>query len=181
MRIGVYPGSFDPPTLAHLEIARTARDVHGLTRVDLAVSRIALGKASPRTPTFEERLEVIRSSVAEIEGLEIVVTAFRLITDIAAGYDVVVMGADKWVQVNDPVWYGGDVAARDAAVARLPTLALAPRSNHEIPDEHRLPVAPDLVEVSSTEARRGRVEWMTDAARRFDATTGAWTKRAGTD
>jgi hypothetical protein len=177
MRTGVYPGSFDPPTRAHLEIARTARDVHGLTRVDLAVSRTVLGKSSPTTPTFEERVEVIRSSVAEIEGLEIVVTGFGLIADIAAGYDVVIMGADKWVQINDPIWYGGDEAARDAAVARLPTLALAPRSTHEIPVEHRLPVDPDLVEVSSTEARRGRVEWMTEAARRFDATTGAWTKR----
>ena len=36
-RLGVYPGSFNPPTVAHLEIALTAREHHGLHRVDFAV------------------------------------------------------------------------------------------------------------------------------------------------
>ena len=36
-RIGVYPGSFNPPTIAHIEIALAARAHHGLQRVDLAV------------------------------------------------------------------------------------------------------------------------------------------------
>ncbi|MEC8920902.1 MAG: nicotinic acid mononucleotide adenylyltransferase, partial [Actinomycetota bacterium] len=33
MRHGVYPGSFDPPTLAHLAVADAARRRHGLDRV----------------------------------------------------------------------------------------------------------------------------------------------------
>ena len=44
-----------------------------------------------------------------------------------AGYDVVVMGADKWAQVRDPAWYDGSVAARDAALARLARVLVAPR------------------------------------------------------
>ncbi len=165
VRIGVYPGSFNPPTRAHLEIALAARDTHGLSRVDLAVSAVALGKETVRFPDVASRIEVIRASIADIDGLGLIVTRAQLITEIADGYDVVVMGADKWSQVNDPVWYGDDEAERDAHLARLPDLALAPRPPHEIPAEHRLPVAEDLLEISSTAAREGRREWMTDAAR----------------
>lgn len=174
--LGVYPGSFNPPTRAHIEIALAARKAHGLLRVDLAISAVALGKESVQIPHFDHRLDVIRSSIAGITGLGLIVTDAQLIADIAHGYDVVVMGADKWTQVNDPSWYGGDPAARDAVLARLPRLALAPRPPHQIPDAHRLPVADDLLEVSSSAARGGRVEWMTDAAREFDQRTGAWTE-----
>lgn len=169
-RIGVYPGSFNPPTRAHVEIALAARDTHGLIRVDLAISAVALGKDDVVRPTLAQRLDVIRASLDGIDGLGVVVTEAQLIADISRGYDVVVMGADKWTQVNDPAWYDDDHAARDAALARLPRLALAPRPPHEIPDEHRLPVADDLLEISSSAARAGRTDWMTDAAR----TSGHW-------
>jgi nicotinate-nucleotide adenylyltransferase len=175
-RIGVYPGSFNPPTRAHVEIALAARDAHHLHRVDLAVSAVALGKESVMVPRFEERVQVIRASIEGIDGLGLVITDAQLIADIAEGYQVVVMGADKWTQVNDPEWYGGDVTARDAALSRLPRLALAPRAPHNIPDAHRLAVDDDLLDVSSTAAREGRTEWMTDAARSFDTATGAWTE-----
>lgn len=177
-RIGVYPGSFNPPTRAHLEIALTARSVHGLERVDLAVSSVSLGKEDMTVPHLEHRLHVLRATIERVPGLGLHVTEAQMIVDIADGYDVVVMGADKWVQVNDPAWYGGDPVARDEALARLPTLALAPRDPHRVPDEHRLPVADDLLEVSSTAARGGRVEWMTEAAAEFDRATGAWTDEA---
>lgn len=172
--IGVYPGSFNPPTLAHIEIALAARRVHSLTRVDLAVSAIPLGKDTVTVPRFEERLSVIRASIERFEGLGLLVTEAQLIVDIADGYDVVVMGADKWAQVNDPSWYDDDRAQRDEVLRRLPRLALAPRPPHAIPDEHRLPVSDDLLDVSSRGARAGRVEWMTDAARKFATETGAW-------
>lgn len=178
-RIGVYPGSFDPPTRAHVEIALAAREVHGLVRVDLAVSAVALGKEDRGHPPLSTRVEVIRRSIADIEGLELVVTEAQLVVDIAHGYDVVVMGADKWAQVNDPAWYGNDPEARDAVLARLPQPALAPRPPHRIPDEHRLPVADDLLEISSTAARAGRRDYMTEAAAAHDLATGAWTRRGG--
>ncbi|MEQ8840049.1 MAG: hypothetical protein RIB98_03635 [Acidimicrobiales bacterium] len=173
--LGVYPGSFNPPTLAHIEIALAALRVHDLARVDLAVSAVPLGKDRVDVPSFDQRVAVIQASIADVDGLGLVVTHAQLIVDIADDYDVVVMGADKWVQVNDPSWYGDDAAERDAVLARLPRLALAPRPPHTIPSEHRLPVDDDLLEVSSSAARAGRVEWMTPAAREFNARTQAWT------
>ena len=98
-RLGVYPGSFNPPTVAHLEIALIAREHHGLHRVDFAVSTVTLGKESVMRPPFEERLAVIESSIADVDGLGLIVTEHQLIADIAGGYDVVVMGADKWLSL----------------------------------------------------------------------------------
>jgi len=172
--LGVYPGSFDPPTTAHLEIALAALHHHNLERVDLVVSTVALGKAHALVPRLEDRLDVLRATVAEIKGLGVRVTEAQMIVDIAQGYDVVIMGADKWAQVNDVAWYQ-DVEARDHALSRLPIVALAPRPPHPIPPHHALPLPEDLFEISSSAVRAGRVEWMTDAAARFDRATGAWT------
>ncbi len=172
-RIGVYPGSFNPPTIAHVEIALTARSIHRLDRVDLAVSVSALGKVDVVRPTFAERLAVIEASVAAVDGLGVIVTEHQLIADIADGYQVVVMGADKWHQVNDVSWYTGE-AERDAAIASLPALALAPRTGFSVPDEHRLPVDAHLLDVSSSAVRAGRTEWMTPQARAHHQATGAW-------
>ena len=172
-RAGVYPGSFNPPTLAHVEIALAACAAHRLDRLDLAVSVAALGKAEPVGPPLSERIDVIEASLAEHGSLRVVVTHDRLIADIATGYDVVVMGADKWQQVNDVAWYE-DTDARDAAVASLPTLALVPRRGFTVPPEHRLDLSDDLLDVSSSAVRAGRLEWMTPAARAHHDRTGAW-------
>ncbi len=172
--LGVYPGSFDPPTRAHIEIALAARRHHDLERVDLVVSTVALGKSDALVPRLEDRVDVLRATVADIDGLSVRVTEAQMIVDIAEGYDVVVMGADKWAQVNDVVWYDNE-GDRDRALELLPTVALAPRPPHPIPAHQALPLRDDLLEISSSAVRAGRVEWMTDAAARFDRATGAWT------
>ncbi len=138
------------------------------------VSTVALGKPDALVPRLEDRLAVLRETVADIDELGVRVTHAQMIVDIAEGYDLVVMGADKWAQINDPAWYH-DEEARDRALHRLPIVALAPRPPHSIPPEHALPMPADLMEISSSAVRAGRVEWMTDAAARFDAATGAWT------
>jgi hypothetical protein len=71
------------------------------------------------------------------------------------------MGADKWAQVVDPAWYGGSEEARDAAVARLPRVLLAPRAGWPVPPGVEvLDVHPDHLEVSSTAAVAGRPDWL---------------------
>jgi len=175
-RLGVYPGSFNPPTIGHMAIAQAARQQRGLDRVDLAVSRVALGKEPAAVPSLEDRIAVLEASVADIDGVEVVVTDHQLLVDIAHGYDVVVMGADKWAQVQNPAFYGNSAEARDQAVEALLELdlAIAPRPPFAVLSGAELDVAPEMVEVSSSGARQGRLEWMTPAARAFDDATGAW-------
>jgi hypothetical protein len=153
---GIYPGSFDPPTIAHVAIAEAARRAGALDRLDLALSRVALGKdAAGREPIETRRAHVERLTAAR-PWLGVVVTDAQLITDIAAGYDVVVMGADKWAQVCDPAWYGGSAAARDAAVASLARVLVAPRTGFAVAGAEVLDVPPHLAAVSSSAARAGR-------------------------
>lgn len=185
MRCGVYPGTFNPPTVGHLAIVDAAVAQFDLDRLDLVLSRSPLGKDTPQVPSLEDRVRVIEASLAPRTAVRVRTTELRLIADIAAGYDVVVMGADKWAQINDVAFYA-DAADRDAALARLPELAVAARNGVPVPPEAVLDVPADIDEVSSSAARAGVLEHMTAAARDFDARTGAWTdparyRAAGTD
>ena len=83
-------------------------------------------------------------------------------SDIADGYDILVIGADKWRQLIDLQFYGGSAAARDEALARLPRLAVAPRAGSPLPDRDDVVLLEvDLRHrvVSSTAVRGGRHEW----------------------
>src|SRR5438876_684303 len=84
---------------------RVARRAGALDRLDLAISRLALGKDSAQQGPVESRRAVVARLTSRRPWLRVVVTDAQLITDIAADYDVVVMGADKWAQVRDPAWY----------------------------------------------------------------------------
>lgn len=170
MRRGVYPGSFNPPTSAHLVIAEAAMHQRRLDRLDLVVSRVALAKGVIESPPFDARIDVIRASIEHLRWLDVVVTEAQLLVDIAGGYDVLVMGADKWEQINDPVFYGNSPAARDDAIARLPELAIAPRPPAVLPPGTELTVPAWATDVSSTLARGGAHHLMTAAAR----ASGAW-------
>ena len=60
----------------------------------------------------------------------------------------------------------------DAAVARLPLVAVAPRPPYEVPaDVLVLDVSHDA---SSTAVRDGRTDWMAPEAAEFDDLSGAW-------
>jgi hypothetical protein len=173
-RRGAYPGSFNPPTLAHLAVVDAARAVHRLDRVDLIVSRIALGKPHPIGPSLGERIEVLEAMSRRVGGIGVVVTETQLVAELAAGYDVVIMGADKWHQINDPAFYGDSIEARDQAVASLPTVAIAPRPPWSVPDELVLPIDESWNAVSSTAARGGAIDLMAPEAAALTRTRGAW-------
>jgi nicotinate-nucleotide adenylyltransferase len=169
-RIGVYPGSFDPPTIAHVHIAERAIEHFGLERVDFAISTMTLGKDDSRLSPISERVDELVAISEGNPALGVRTTHDSLLADIAAGYDLVILGADKWHQVLDPVWYGS-VEARDEALRRLPVVALAPRPPHPVPGEDPradpppgvevvvLDTDPDHHPVSATGVRDGRHEW----------------------
>lgn len=173
-RLGVYPGSFNPPTLAHEAIIEAAMATHRLDRLDLAVSRVALAKEHVIRPRLEHRVQVLEAWLADRPCVGLVVTDAQLLVDIAAGYDVLVVGADKYQQLHDPSFYGSE-PARDAALARLPTVAVVPRPPHRVPAHLRLAVDGRHAGTSSSAARAGARQLMVDAAAAFDRRTGAWT------
>jgi hypothetical protein len=178
VRAGVFPGSFNPPTRAHLAIAASAHDRCRLGRVDLAVSRVALAKEDVERPRLDHRLAVLDRMAQSRSWLGVVLTEDQLLADIATGYDVLVLGADKWAQIQDPAFYGGSVAARDEALARLPAVAVAPRPSHPglvAPGAVVLEYPAHLAAASSTAARAGDRSWMVAEALAFDEQTGAWT------
>jgi predicted RNA-binding protein with PIN domain/nicotinic acid mononucleotide adenylyltransferase len=154
-RAGAYPGSFDPLTVAHIAIAEAALQRASLDRIDLVISRSALGKEDGAHSSVDARLDAIGRAARVRPWLHRVATEAQLITDIARGYDAVIMGADKWAQVRDPAWYGGDAAARDVAVAALPRVLVVPRPGFDADGADVLEIDPALAHVSSTRARAG--------------------------
>ncbi|EEB83601.1 pantetheine-phosphate adenylyltransferase [Roseobacter sp. GAI101] len=75
MRVGLYPGTFDPITLGHLDIIRRAT-----TLVDKLVIGVAINR--DKGPLFEltERVALITSECAKLQeetGVEVVVHPFE--------------------------------------------------------------------------------------------------------
>jgi nicotinic acid mononucleotide adenylyltransferase len=173
--LGAYPGSFNPPTVAHLAIAEAAWRQCGLERVDLVVSRSPLGKGADDLARLEDRMAVLEAMAARRPWLGVRATDARLLADVADGYDVLIVGGDKWAQLIDPVWYGGSEAARDEALARIRRIVVAPRRAHDLTGREVLELGDVHLDVSATEARAGRTDWMAPEAAEFDELTGAWT------
>ena len=140
-----------------------ARELHELDEVHLAISQVALDKPTPPGPPLEERIELIAADAAAHDWLFVETTSAQLIVDIAAGYDVVIMGADKWEQVNDVRYYGTE-AERDAALERLPEVVVATRDGAVAPGD-AMETPADIRSVSSTAARDGERDMMAPQAR----------------
>ncbi len=148
---GCYPGSFNPLTVAHLAVAEAAVEAFGLDRLDLVVSRVALVKGAVERPRLADRLRVLEDAAASRPWLGVALRDEQLFVDLARGYDVVVMGADKWEQLHDPAFYGSSATARDEALAALPQVAVVDRPPLSAPHELRLDVHPDHHPVSSSD------------------------------
>ncbi len=77
-RIGVYPGTFDPITLGHLDIIR-----RGAHLVDRLVVGVTTNPAKEPMFTVAERLEMVKREVADIPGDIAVVDFNSLLMDFA--------------------------------------------------------------------------------------------------
>ncbi|MFU1479194.1 pantetheine-phosphate adenylyltransferase [Roseovarius sp. C7] len=93
MRIGLYPGTFDPITLGHIDIIRRAA-----VMVDRLVIGVAINRDKGPLFTLEERVQMIETECAKLSaqtGAEIVVHPFEnLLIDCAkdVGAQVIVRG-----------------------------------------------------------------------------------------
>lgn len=66
MRIGVYPGSFDPPTLGHLDIVERASRLF-----DKLIVAPMINGAKQSTFTMEEKADFLRRTTAHLSNVEI--------------------------------------------------------------------------------------------------------------
>jgi len=105
-RTAVYPGSFNPPTVAHVHIAECVIEQLNVDVVYFTISSMTLGKDDARLDPIDDRLDELTMLFSDHPQFEARETSSSLIADIAEGFDVIVVGADKWLQVVDPVWYG---------------------------------------------------------------------------
>ncbi len=89
MRIGVYPGTFDPITLGHIDIIR-----RGAKLVDRLVVGVTTNIAKAPMFSDEERLAMVRAEVAAIGGNIDVVGFNSLLMDFAdrEGAGVIIRG-----------------------------------------------------------------------------------------
>ena len=88
-RCGVYPGTFDPITLGHMDIIR-----RGAKLVDRLVIGVTTNPSKNPMFSVEERMEMVRRETASIDG-EIEVVSFNsLLMDFAErqGASVIVRG-----------------------------------------------------------------------------------------
>ena len=157
-----YPGSFDPLTIAHLAIAEAVRIQCDVEVVTLVLSERTLGK-EPGQRSAQDRAESLRDVRGGRVWLEVATTPSQLLVDIAAGYDWVVLGADKWNQICEPRWYGSE-QERNEAIDRLPRIAIVERHGHSVENlppnaVHLILADPALKHVSSSGVKSGAEHW----------------------
>jgi nicotinic acid mononucleotide adenylyltransferase len=178
-RLGLLPGSFNPPTVAHETLAHAGLAAGGLDRVWYSLSTRTVDKEVVTGACLEDRLLLLDLLTAEDARLGTVILNRGLYVDqaqiVRAAYPdlgelVFLVGFDKIVQIFDPRYYDD----RDAALGQLFALAaflVAPRGNDEGPalaalldrPENRrfagavrpLDLPPGLREVASSTVRDG--------------------------
>lgn len=88
MIIAIYPGTFDPITLGHLDIIERAARIFDKLVVSVVMN-------IEKTPMFDidERVELIKAATAELKNVE-VSSSIELLSDFARGYEnpVVIKG-----------------------------------------------------------------------------------------
>ena len=89
MRIGVYPGTFDPVTLGHMDIIR-----RGAKLVDRLVIGVTTNPSKSPMFTVDERVAMVRREIAAVGGQIDVVTFDSLLMGFAEreGASVIVRG-----------------------------------------------------------------------------------------
>lgn len=159
-RLGVFGGTFDPPHLGHLSVARAARDILKLDRVLLVVANDPWRKSPERAITpADDRLAMVHALVDGETGLEVsdaeirrggpsyTVTTLRELR--AANGDAelfLIIGRDL---VDDfPSWH------ESVDIGRLATIVVVDRPGYvtDAQREWKMLVVPPI-DVSSTELR----------------------------
>jgi nicotinamide-nucleotide adenylyltransferase len=171
-RVGLLPGSFNPPTNAHVALAKAGRAA-GLACVYFVLAQRTVDKEQVTGVPLADRLELLAQlgeGVASVEkGLYVDIAAAMRAT-LPEAELVFLVGHDKIVQVFDPKYYRDREAALDELFA-LASFLVAPRGDADEdelaellsrPENRRwadrvAPLALDAAyrDASSTRVRRG--------------------------
>ena len=203
-RVGVLPGSFNPPTAAHLELARAARRRFELDTVAFSLSSVIVDKERVEGLCREDRLLLLALLTADDPWAAVVVVNRGLYSEQAPGFRTCfgvdadlrfIVGMDKVLQIFDPRYYEDRDAALDTLFAHVRLIAAnredwgdeALRALLDRPENapyrdrvQPLTLSPHLRDQSSSAVRRGveRGEPAGDAVapavREFIEATGAY-------
>jgi nicotinate (nicotinamide) nucleotide adenylyltransferase len=159
--VGILPGTFHPPTRAHVALARAALDV--VERVVFVLPRTLPHKAY-ESVGLEERVRMVEAAIAGQERLEVAVTSGGLFIDMAretraryGGADIaVICGRDAAERIVN--WDYGAPDAFRTMIEEFEMLVAARRGEYNAPEEMRGRIRPlKLTEswddVSATEVR----------------------------
>ena len=161
-RLAVFPGTFNPVTVAHLALARAALNVAGEV---LFVLPRALPHKEFSGATFDERIELLVTAVQEHDRFSVAASNAGLFVDIAAecraayGESVefsFLCGRDAAERIAN--WDYGDPAAFEAMLREFDLLVAARSGEYAPPENLRgfvsaLELPCSLDHVSATEIR----------------------------
>lgn len=166
-RIGLYGGSFDPPHLAHLALARVARDALGLDELRWQPAGRPWQKPGRLVASDEQRLAMLRLLVGHERGFVVdpceleragpsyTVDTLREVAAAQPGARLfLVIGADQFARL--------DTWKEATELPRLATLAIAARQGHAVQPPAAWPGAPlawtelplPRIDISATDVRR---------------------------
>jgi len=113
-RVGIISGAFNPPTLAHVELARRAKEGFKLDRILFTMSRITIDKEKVEGILLEDRMLLLSLMAKELGWASVAAVnkglyfeqarAFRSLLGNKARLFFVV-GMDKVIQIFDPRYY----------------------------------------------------------------------------
>lgn len=113
-RVGILPGSFNPPTLAHLELARAARRRFDLDHVVFSLSSVVVDKERVEGLIREDRLLLLSLATREHPWAAVAVINRGLYSDQVPAFEAsfggaadlwFIVGMDKVLQIFDPKYY----------------------------------------------------------------------------
>lgn len=177
-RLCLLPGSFNPPTLAHVGLARSGRAA-GLDAVAYVLSARTVDKEVVTGIPLLDRLDLLLRLAADSDdgvlllNRGLYVDIARAVTEVTSASLTFLVGFDKIVQILDPRYYDDrDAALRD--LFGLARILVAPRADTSFADiddlmaqpanvRYRefvgpLDLEPGLRAMSSTRVRRGAAE-----------------------
>jgi nicotinic acid mononucleotide adenylyltransferase len=188
-RVGLLPGSFNPPTDAHVALAEAGRR-SGLDTVAYLLSKRTVNKEEVTGVPLADRLGLL-SEIAERTGDAVAFVNRGLYVDLAralrailpdAGKLVFLVGHDKIAQIFDPSYYVDREAALDelfglasflvapraeAGAAELAALLAEPANARFAGRVQPLALAEQHRHASSSRARHGTPVGLPDNVRRY--------------